>query len=61
MPMRGTPTLRATREHPLPLVLYRDFLAVCSLVVIGLAASVGLALLSPTSTVLIASLPQLGG
>ena len=61
MPIKGTLTLQAGRDRPLRLVLYPDFLAVCGLVAIGLAASVGFAMISPTSTVLIASLAQVGG
>jgi hypothetical protein len=58
MPIRGTLPSPGTEANTLPLLSYRDLWVVCGLVVIGLAAALGLAIAHPMS---IDSLVQLGG
>jgi hypothetical protein len=56
MPTRGALPIRATEDH----ISVRDLLVVCCLVAIGLAATVGLAVVLQPSPDLIAFLAQFG-
>jgi hypothetical protein len=53
MPMRTALTIRAARDHTSSFVFHPDLLAMCTLVAIGLAASLGFAMAFSSSIDLI--------
>jgi hypothetical protein len=53
MPIKTALTIRAARDHTSPFVFHPDFVAICSLVAISLAASLGFAMAFPSSIDLI--------
>jgi hypothetical protein len=53
MPMRTALTIRAARDRTSPFIFHPDFVAMCTLVAISLAALLGLAAAFPSSIDLI--------